>query len=182
MKQGQQSFLKSGVPLRVCIAGGVIIFNLVLLALIHRQSKALKSTNEQQTKFRLERQIITSADQINMRFSQEIASLSGVFPNESSMTNFLKMLEKEATPYVYNYSVKFSTQTPLDEQGKMYVPLVVSFHTDNEGLQNFLARLEQLPYITHVTTIFTKIPQDNSNMNEVQMGIKVYVQKAFSSQ
>lgn len=182
MKQNQHTILKSELIFRACIAGGIVVLNVVLLGFIHKQGSALKLINEQQTKFRLERQIITSADQITSRFAQEIASLSAVFPDESSMTSFLKLLEKESTPYVYNYSVKFSSQSPLDEQGKMYIPLVVSFHSDNEGLLNFLMRLEQLPYITHVTSIFTKIPEDNSNSNEVQLGIKVYVQKTFSSQ
>lgn len=182
MKQNQRTNGGSDLVFRVCIAGGIVVLNFVLMGYIHKQSSALKGINEQRTKFRLERQIITSADQITSRYAQEIASLSAVFPDESSMTNFLKILEKESTPYVYDYSVKFSSQSPLDEQGKMYIPLVVSFHADNEGLQNFLLRLEQLPYITHVTTLFTKIPEDNRTFNEVQVGIKVYVQKAFSTQ
>lgn len=167
---------------RLLIAMAFIGLNITLIAVVLGQTRSIWSLKDQKNRFEAQETLLTSAGQIYGQYGKEIDELTKVFPNEESVLNFLEDLEVGIRLITKDYTVKFSSVSPIEEQGRLFVPLAVTLKTDHAGLLQFFDQLEHLPYITHVTTILGKTPSGFDSTGEILITIKLYVQNPFTVQ
>jgi hypothetical protein len=89
------------------------------------------------------------------------------------MENLLRTTSEE-------YSFKFNSITPVQEQNMLYLPITIIIKTDISRLIALFDAFETLPYMTHITMISTKTPDGFLGFSEVALGMKVYVQNPFT--
>jgi hypothetical protein len=69
----------------------------------------------------------------------------------------------------------------MAESDKLFLLMTINIKTDFPKLLNFLGRLEQMPYMMHITGIVAKSPGGILGKGEYSLGMKVYVQNPFKS-
>ncbi len=176
-----QSQKTNPVIVLACIGLALIVVLILLLYFISTETKTILLMRQEKQALERDRQILVSAQNIYDTYKKEIQVITNVFPNEETLPQFLQILEERVRDVSDSYSVKFSSLTPLVEQEKLYLLLVVTMKTDLPRLEKFLASLETLPYMTHIVSINGKTPDGYISNQEISIGIKVYVQNPFTN-
>lgn len=172
----------STVTLLVIAISITIILNIAFISFTLAQKQTIRLLRKEVAGLDQDRQILTSAQDIYNTYEKEIEAISKVFPNEETIPLFIGSLEQDLRETTDSYSVKFSSLTPLVEQDKLYLLLIISLKTDLERLTKFFDRLERRDYMTHIVSISAKTPEAFTGVQEVSVGIKIYVQNPFSNQ
>lgn len=161
--------------------GCLIVLNFVFIGLIGAEANTTKLLKNELGVLEQEERIITSAQQIYSTYQDEIDTISSVFPNEETIPLFIQTLEDTIRANSDEYSLRFTAITPIKDQDKLFLPLSITMRTDLPKLILFLDKIEKLPYMTHVTSIFSKTPDGFTRTGEIQIGVKVYVQNPFTT-
>lgn len=163
------------------ILGGVVVVNLIFVLLTKSQAQTIQLLRTQLQTLEQDELIIRSAQEISKTYSNEITTISNVFPNEETIPEFIRTFEDAVRKSATEYTFKFNSVTPLKEQDKLLLPLTVVLKTDLEHLIVFLDELEKLPYLTHVNAIAAKTPENIQAIQEITVSIKLYVQNPFTT-
>jgi hypothetical protein len=163
------------------VLSSLFVLNFLFLFFIQNENKTIKLLKSELRVLEQNQKIINSSREITATYSKEVELISEVFPNEETIPKFIGILENLIKGYADEYSFKFNAVAPVKEQEKFYLPLTITMKTDYQRLLLFLEKLETLPYMTHVTSIFSKNPDGFTNKSEIIIGLKLYVQNPFSS-
>lgn len=166
----------------VALLLSTIFMNFLFLYLLRGETKTIALTKTELVELEKQQQIITSSQQLYQTYQNEIDIISAVFPNEESITMFIQSIENELRLASDTYTFRFNAQTPIKQADKLFLPLTVTMKTDMTRLDTFFEKLETLPYMTHVTSLNVKTPEGFSNISEVVVGLKIYVQNPFITQ
>jgi hypothetical protein len=160
----------------------VIIINCIFIFLTQSEFKTIKNMQSELNSLNQQKSIISAADEINQQYKNEIVVISKVFPNEQSIPQFIQTLEgviKDSSDS--SDPIKFNSLTPIPEGDKQFLLMTLSMKTDLPKLASFLARVEELPYMTHITGISAKSPGGFTGKGDILIGMKIYVQNPFNS-
>ncbi|MBI4065308.1 hypothetical protein HY409_02980 [Candidatus Gottesmanbacteria bacterium] len=169
------------VTILACISFALVVLLPSLLYFISSETKTIALMRQEKQALEGDRQILVSAQDIYDTYKKEIQVIANVFPNEETIPRFLQLLEENVRDISESYSVKFSSLTPLVEQEKLYLLLIITMKTDLPRLEKFLTSLERLPFMTHIISINGKTPDSFTGNQELSIGIKVYVQNPFTN-
>lgn len=165
--------------LSAVILAALVGIDLLFLVFTTNVAKTVTLLKKEAATLEQDKQIISSSEQLYDTYRKEIELISAVFPNEETFPTFIRTLEDLIRIFADEYTVKFTSLTPLVEQEKLFLLLSLSMKTDNLRLTQFLVSLEQLPYMTHVTSIQAKTPEGFTGQGEVTLGLKLYVKNPF---
>lgn len=178
MKKNQYS-RKIFILMGIC--GALLVINIFILVLLRNQVVTISLLRKEMQTLKQDEQIIKSAVEITANFGDEIKVISAVFPDEESLPGFILELENLLQAKTNEYNLKFTSITPMQEGENLFLPISVTLKTDLGKLLEFFGELESLPFILHITSITSKAPSGISDFNEVNLGVKVYVQNPFST-
>ncbi len=180
---GNKTTLRVQNTISLFVAGivGLTLMNILFLLLVSNEGKTISLLKKQLVQLEQDNVILDSSEEISESYTEEIALLSKVFPNEETILSFLQSLEGLTKENSSEYSVKFTSLNPLAEQDKLFLVLSVFMKTDKTRLANFLKRLEQLPYMTQVNSTVIHMPDGFDGSLDVSQTIKVYVQNPFAA-
>lgn len=181
MKNKKVVKVQNTITLFVLGIVGLTLMNILFLLLVRSEEKTISLLKKQLVQLEQDNLILASSEQITESYVEEIALLTKVFPNEETILPFLQALEALTKESSDEYSVKFTSLTPLLEQDKLYLVLSVNMKTDKTRLHNFLNRLERLPYMTHITSTVFRMPDGFDGKIDVSQTMKVYVQNPFDA-
>jgi Tfp pilus assembly protein PilO len=170
----------SKLTLLLAIAVGIIIVNLILLVVIKNQVKTIKLLKQEVSTLKQDELIIKSANEISSTYQDQIEVISGVFPDETNIPGFILNLETLLQQKTNEYNLKFTSITPIKENEFLFLPLSISLKTDFLRLMELFNEFEKLSFMTHITSISSKSPTGIKELNEVNIGVKLYVQNPFS--
>ncbi|MEK7165700.1 MAG: hypothetical protein AAB874_02750 [Patescibacteria group bacterium] len=159
----------------------LVIIDILFMTFIVNESKTVALLKNQLTDVTKQQQIIASAQNISETYTEEIGAISNVFPNEETITGFIKIFEDELRAVSSEYTFRFNAANPLVEGDKLFLPLTVTLKSDLSQLTVFLQKIEQLPFLLHIVTINTRTSEGFSQTSEVTLVMKLYVQNPFST-
>ncbi|RJR15446.1 hypothetical protein C4579_02290 [Candidatus Microgenomates bacterium] len=160
---------------------GLVLLNLLFISLIGNEAQTVKLLKQELNTLEKENQIIDSAQEIYASYDREIALISDVFPNEETVVVTITELENVIRPYANQYALKFASDVPLKEGDLLFLPFTITMTTDMLRLSQFFESLENLHYMTHITSVSSKNPSGFLGESEVQVGFKLYVQNPFTT-
>jgi hypothetical protein len=177
---------KTTVPVNpILILGGVnaglILLSIIFVLLFQNEIRTISLLRNEYTILTQQKRIITAASEISDQYNDEIDVISGIFPNEQSIPQFIQSLEGLIKQASDEYTFRFNSLTPIIEGDKLFLLMTVTMKTDQTKLLFFLSSLEKLPYMTHITGMMAKTPNGFSGISEVSIGMKVYVQNPFTA-
>ncbi len=178
-KNLNQTNRKIYILLGFCIS--ILVINVIVLVLIRSQIKTIGLLRQQLSTLKQDEQIIKSANEISRTYADEVEVISSVFPDETTIPDFIFDLESLFQQTTTQYNLKFTSLTPLKEGEFLYLPLSITLMADTQQLLNLLQQLEKLPYMTHITSISAKVPSGFGGVSEISLGVKVYVKNPFSA-
>ena len=159
-----------------------VTVDVLFLLLARNEAKTIALLKQELKTLEQNARIITSAQELLSTYQAQIDQISNVFPSEETFPQFIQELESHIRAHADEYSLKFSSVIPLTEQDRLFLPLTLTMKTDLGRLLSFLATVENLPYMTHVSSLVTKTPEGFSGVSEVTVSLKVYVQNPFTAQ
>lgn len=159
----------------------VVVLNIAFLTFLATETRTIRLLRLDLASLEKDKQILTSSQGMYDTYKREIEVISTVFPNEETIPRFIQSLEEDLRVASDSYSVKFGSLTPLVEQDKLYLLLVITMQTDLPRLNRFFESLEHVRYMTHVVSVGSKTPDVFSGKQEVSVGLKVYVQNPFTN-
>lgn len=162
-------------------AGILVVIDILFIFLIGSNAKSITLLRKELTQLEAEAQIISSAADIESTYKNEIALISQVFPDDQTIPQFVSTVEDLSKQMSDSYSLKFTSDVPLKEQDKLILPFTLTLKTDMDRLLVFLQTLEKLPYMTHITKIAAKAPDGFTQLQDIQISFKVYVQNPFTT-
>jgi hypothetical protein len=170
-------------PITIYVGVGLllVILNIVFVIFAGNEAKTITLLKQELKNVEQQQQIIASAQEIHGKYENEIDTINGVFPNEETITLFIQKLEETIRSTTDQYTFKFSSVTPLKEQDKLFLPLQITVKTDLSHFIAFLAEIEKLPYMTHITSMNGKLPDSFNKTGEMSINLKVYVQDPFTT-
>lgn len=172
----------SKTVLLLSLIATLTLANILFIIFTTREAKTTTLLKSELTSLEQNELILSSAKTIYERYQNEINLINAVFPNEETIPIFIQNLEQLIRANADQYSVKFNSVTPLSEEDKLLLPLTITMKTDLSRLLRFFEELEQFPYMTHINSVLTKAPDGFGGGSEVILGLKVYVQKPFTTE
>jgi len=160
----------------------LVAINFLFLFFTQNEVKTIKLLKSELTNLERNEQIIASAQQIYRTYQDEIDIISQVFPGEADIPEVITTFENSIRLSTSEYTFKFNSITPLLEGENLFLPITITMKTDIEKLQLFLDKLENLPYMTHVTSVIAKSPDGFVGLGEVVVSLKMYVKNPFNNQ
>lgn len=164
------------------LIAAAVVFNLLFIFLTLKEAKTIGLLHKELINLEQNAQIINSSQQIYDKYKGDIEVISAVFPTEQSIPQFISTLESQIRASADEYTFKFNSITPISENTTLYLPLTITMKTDLARLLQFFENLEHLPYMTHITSVFTKSPAGIIGLGETTVALKVYVQNPFTYQ
>lgn len=159
----------------------IVTINIIFILLTVNDAKTVDLLKKENILLSQDKQIIVTAGDISSQYKSEIDLISKVFPNEESIPQFIQEMEQVVSTQSDDYSLKFNSLTPIAEQDKLYLLVTLTMKTDMERLLILFDKLEDLPYMTHVTAVDAKPPTGFVGKGEVSIQLKLYVQNPFST-
>lgn len=174
--------LFSNLTILVGLVISFLIINVAFLVFAGSESKTALLLKKELVTLKQEERIIASAQEIYNTYNNEIDTISAVFPSEETIPSYIQSLEELIRGLADDYNFKFNSVSPLKEQeDRLFLPLTITMKTDLARLVDFLAKLENLPYMMQVTGIRAKTPEGFNGVGEIIIGIKLYVQNPFTT-
>jgi hypothetical protein len=168
----------------IFIISGLLFFliciNILFILLFQSDLKTYKFTQKEMEMLDQDRRIIAASADISEKYKDEIEVISSVFPSEADFPTFIQTLENNLKNSVEEYQFKFNP-APIAEGDKQFLLMTIIIKTDLPNLILFFTRLEQMPYMTHITSINAKTPAGIAGKSEYSIGIKIYVQNPFNT-
>ena len=164
----------------LALAAGLVGVNTLLLVLGSTNVKTIELLRKERINLEQEERTIQSVKVIGSQYRESADLIASVFPTETTIPTLIETLESVASTNSDQYTVKFSAVTPVKEQGRLFLPVSISIKTDFDRLTNLLGFLERVPYMARLTSVIIKTPEGFTGKNEVQIGLKVYVNDPFS--
>lgn len=161
------------------ILAALVGVNILFLVFATNAAKTITLLKKESAMLVQDRQTFASSEQLYNSYKDDMDLISAVFPSEETIPTFIRTLEDLTRAFADEYTVKFVSLTPLVEEDKLYLLLTVTMKTDAARFIQFLASLEQLPYMTHVTSIQVQTPEGYTGKEEVTLGLKLYVKNPF---
>lgn len=175
---------KPGISLPIAslaVIIGCIAIDAVFLVLFSSQVKTVTLLRSEASMLHSANQAVNVSSSVLDEYTKQTAALAQVFPNEETIPTFIQALESRIRDVSSEYSFKFNSLTPIQEQDKLYLLMTINMKTDFQKLERFLGELETLPYMTHVVSIQDKAVQEFAGDGDVRIGLKVYVQNPFTT-
>lgn len=166
----------------ITVASILLIVHVLFIWLSGNQVKTIQLLREQLKVFEKDQQLIKASETLSNQYAREISIISKVFPTEGTMPEFIRTLETLLKNVSLEYSLKFNSLQPIPEQDKLYIPLTITSKLEFDKLIKLFSDLETIPYMTHITQFTINVPEGITKPLSVQMVLKLYVKKPFSSQ
>ncbi len=152
----------------------LVTANFLILFIANTKLKQLTSTREQI--------LITKANNVSLEETYQFLQTGQVqmevvidaLPNEITIIDFIKTLESLADE---NSLVSSMEIRDLSGSTERYVPLKINLSTDLPNFNQYLTRIEKLPYLLHVNA-FTANFQDG--LWNISLDARVFVADPFS--
>lgn len=169
------------ITLYISLITGFILLNLVFLFFFRGQVDSIVN---------LKRELnVTTTGNVSLRESErayesykdDVELLAAVFPDESSISDFISTLERRIRSHTSEYSLRLTSPTPLTEGDMLYLLMTVVVRLDFASLKALLSDFEAMPYMTHITGISSKGTEGFAGLSETTVNLKVYVKKPFSA-
>ena len=180
MEPKRESRSKKPILLGIIIAV-LILVNFIFVTFASNEDKTITLLNSELAVLEQDRQIIVSANDISKKYATEIEAISRVFPGEETLPDFIQQFEELLKNNTVSYTFKFNSVTPIKEQDRLYIPLNVTARADLVQLITILKLLEKEAFMTHINAINVKTPDGFSQVSEVNLIIKLYVQNPFTT-
>lgn len=162
-----------------CILG--VFLNLLFLFLIQNSTRNISLLRKELAALEQNQRIIQTAQEVYRAHEEDVALLSGVFPTETSLPEFLTELENVLSGLLSGYTVKFNSIQPIPEAEKLYLLMTINGKGAGDKLDELLLNLEKLPYMTHVVSLQGKTVNGLTGVGDIAMSLKVYVQNPFTN-
>lgn len=181
MIMGKNKLKTSKLTILVSLVILLVVINVLFIALVSSEAKTVELLKKELTDLYGQEKIIATASELSQSYKEEIEVISAVFPTEQTITTFIQTIEENLKGVTNEYTFRFSSPSPVREQDKLYLPLTITVKTDMAGLTRLLEEFENLPYMTHITSVTTRSPDGFSGGSEVTLLMKVYVQNPFTN-
>ncbi len=181
MEKKKISSLRNTLMLLGVLVVSLIVVNIILLYFVSSTATTVTLLTGELHQLEMDQEIIRSSQQISEQYTDEIEFISGVFPDETTILEFIQSLEGIIRDSAVEYNFKFSSLTPIVERDRQFLLMTVTMMTDGLGLTSFLSELEQLPYMTHVTSVSARTPEGFADTSEATIVLKIYVQNPFTT-
>lgn len=158
-----------------------VIVDVVFIFFTKNEAKTVELLKKELVSLEQDEKIIRSAREISSTYKDEIEVISSVYPTEETIPFFIQMFEEEIRAQADEYVLKFNSVTPVKEQDRLFLPLTITMKTDLGRLTTFMQKLESINYMTHVTSLFAKTPDNINGIGEITIGLKIYVQNPFTT-
>ncbi len=167
--------------LLVIFAIALCFLDIIFIIFTQNESKTITLLKGQKKSLAQDESIIASAKEIQDTFQNEVGVISAVFPSEETIPVFILKLEEMLKNTTDEYSVKFAATAPIKQDDKLFLPIIISTKTNYVRLTAFFTQLEKALYMTHITAISIKSPDNFIGVSDVQIRLNVYVQNPFTS-
>ena len=159
----------------------VIAINIGALVLINTQQKTIMLLKKQHSQLVNDQKIITSSEEIYQQYENDIDTILSVFPDETTVLDFIQKLEVLSKQYSEVSSVRLSARDPLPEGDKLFLLFNVNLKTDKDRLDIFLEELETLPYMTRMLSLDVRFPEKELQKVDASFVLKLYVKNPFTA-
>jgi hypothetical protein len=159
----------------------VIAVNIGALVLINTQQKTILLLKKQYTQLVNDQKIITSSEAIYQQYEKDIDTILSVFPDETTVLDFIQKLEVLSKQYAESSSVRLSARDPLPEGDKLFLLFNLTLKTDKDRLDEFMEELENLPYMTRTLSVDVRFPEKQLQKVDATFSIKLYVKNPFTA-
>ncbi len=181
MEQKKIKSLYNALTILSVLAGFLVFVDILFVVFAATQKNTVSLLKTQLTQLEQDYRVLSSSEEVVSQYKDETETLSGVFPTEEKMLEFIQTLEGMMRRSSDEYSIRFNSLTPIPEQDKLYLLLTLTMKTDLKRFDEFLGQLEVSPFITHVTGMVGKMPDSFEGTGEITLGLKVYVNNPFQS-
>lgn len=178
MKKKQQSSPLEKLSLFLVL---LIVINIGILVLLQNQVKTIALLKEQRIQLQTDQKIIASSEAIYIEYENDIDTILSVFPDESSVLDFIQTMERLLREYGSQSSVRLSSKDPLPEGDKLFLLFNLTFTTDINRFVSLLEQLESLPYMTRTLSITTQFSDSEEQQLNVTIPLKLYVKNPFTA-
>lgn len=182
MKSKPKKLEIKSTTVMIGIVIALIVVNLLVLLFISSTTKTANLLRSEMQSLEQNERLTTSSQTTLNEYADEIDTISQVFPDETTFPVFIQIMENLLRSYTDEYALRFTSVTPIKEQDKLVILLSITLKTDQGRLQQYFGELEKLPYMTHITNIVGKTPTNFSDVGEITLTLKVYVQNPFNTQ
>lgn len=160
--------------------GLLIVVNIGILVMLQNQVKTIRLLKNQRVQLQNDRKIIASTEELYSQYEDDIDTILQVFPDESTVLDFIQTLERLSRDYASDSSVRLSSKDPLPESDKLFLLFNIIVKTNTEQFVAFLGELERLPYMTRTIAITTNIT-DAEEQIDANISLKLYVKNPFTA-
>jgi len=181
MDQAKIKLLKQRIFILVGVIISLVLANAIFLVFVGNDVKIVTLLKKQIQQLENDKILVASAGEIQEKYKDEIDAISEVFPDEESILVCIQMLETYIKESSDEYAFKFNSLVPIVEQDKNFLLMTITMKTNYEKFSKFLGNMERMPYMTHITGISTKVPNQSDGISEIRFGLKIYVSKPFST-
>lgn len=169
------------IYITIVIAVILIITNMILMVLIGSKTKQLAQIKQQiAVKTSDDQNLQSSIDYLNQN-QKQLEDIVNTLPNESRLVEFIDTIESVSGENASNSSLEFSAIAPTSLAQDKYLPFVINLVTDLPNFQEYLKKIEKLPYVIEITSIQAKTTDSSGKLWEFTIAARVFVQDPFKS-
>jgi len=159
----------------------LVLTNVVLMVLVGSKTKQLAQIKQQiAVKTSDDKNLQSSVDYLAQN-QKQLDDIINALPNESRLVEFIDTIESVSSENSNNSTLEFSAIAPASLAQDKYLPFVINLVTDMPNFQQYLTKLEKLPYVIEITSIQAKATDDSSKLWEFTIAARVFVQDPFKS-
>lgn len=159
----------------------VVLLTLLLVVLVNRKANEVESVNQIISELQQSTTKREQTSQLLTEYEDKSAQLRKVFPNERTIADFVKELEKIASLSSSQLEFTFETEKPRrDKNQHAYLTYSLRLTADLNGLLVFLDRFERVPYMTAIRLIQAQELKDFAGGGRYLIKADVYVEEPFS--
>lgn len=182
MEQNKNSLHRRTQKLQIAtaaIVGVSLIVTIVGQAIIKSQREKIKEAKQQVADLTALQSNQRQFYQFLAAERQDIEKLNAVFPDKSTIINFVAAVENLLDSQGIDGTFKFGALVPTRGNDQAYVPVTITMTTTVPQFLDFLRRFEKMPFIVQPTGLSAQAPEGLADPIQANLTGRLYVQDPF---